>query len=78
LEAYFKIQADEWADCPLRINLVIPGPLNTPQRAKTHPGEAKNDLPQPDDLIPQLLYLMGPDGFGIRGQIINGIDTLAA
>jgi NAD(P)-dependent dehydrogenase (short-subunit alcohol dehydrogenase family) len=78
LEAYFKIQADEWADSPLRINLVIPGPLNTPQRAKTHPGEAKNDLPQPDDLIPQLLYLMGPEGVGIRGKIINGIDTLAA
>jgi len=74
LEAYFKIQADEWADSPMRINLLIPGPINSPQRARTHPGEAKNGLPQPEDLIPQLLYLMGPDGAGLRGQIIEGCD----
>ncbi len=74
LEAYFKIQADEWADSPMRINLIIPGPLNTPQRAKTHPGEAKNSLPQPEDLVPQLLFLMGPDGVGVRGQLIDGRD----
>ncbi len=74
LEAYFKIQADEWANSPMRINLIIPGPINSPQRAKTHPGEAKNNLAQPDDLIPRLLYLMGPDGFGVRGQIIEGCD----
>jgi len=74
LEAYFKIQADEWADSPMRINLIIPGPINSPQRAKTHPGEAKNNLAQPDDLIPRLLYLMGPDGIAMRGQIIEGCD----
>jgi len=74
LEAYFKIQADEWANSPMRINLIIPGPINSPQRAKTHPGEAKNNLAQPDDLIPCLLYLMGPDGVGVRGQIIEGCD----
>lgn len=74
LEAYFKIQADEWADSPMRINLIIPGPLNTPQRARTHPGEAKMSLRQPDDLLPKLLYLMGPDGVDVRGQIIEGCD----
>ena len=26
LEAYLKVQADEWSDKPMRINLVIPGP----------------------------------------------------
>lgn len=72
LEAYFKIQADEWSDSPMRINLIIPGPLNSPQRAKTHPGEAKNNLLQLDDLVPQLLYLMGPDSVEVRGQIITG------
>jgi NAD(P)-dependent dehydrogenase (short-subunit alcohol dehydrogenase family) len=70
LEAYFKIQADEWAASPMRINLLIPGPINSPQRARTHPGEAKDSLPQLDALIPQLLYLMGPDGADVRGQII--------
>lgn len=71
LEAYFTIQADEWSDKPVRINLVIPGPVNSPQRAKTHPGEEKSGLPQPDDLMPHFLYLMGPDSQGIRGRIID-------
>jgi NAD(P)-dependent dehydrogenase (short-subunit alcohol dehydrogenase family) len=71
LEAYFKVQADEWSDKGIRINLVIPGPVNSPQRAKTHPGEEKSLLPQPDDLMPHFLYLMGPDSQAIRGRIID-------
>jgi NAD(P)-dependent dehydrogenase (short-subunit alcohol dehydrogenase family) len=74
LEAYFKVQADEWAETPMRINLVIPGPLNTPQRARTHPGEAKDGLPQPENLLPRLLYLMGRNSADIRGQLFEGSD----
>jgi NAD(P)-dependent dehydrogenase (short-subunit alcohol dehydrogenase family) len=74
LEAYFKIQADEWADSPMRINMIIPGPINSPQRAKTHPGEAKDPLPQLNDLIPRLLYLMGPDSSEVRGQLFAGCN----
>lgn len=70
LEAYFKIQADEWSGKPMRINLVIPGPVNSPQRARTHPGEEKSGLPQPADLMSHFLYLMGPDSQGIQGRII--------
>ena len=76
LEAYFKVQADEWADGPICINLLIPGPINSPQRAKTHPGEAKNSLVQLDELLPQLLYLMGPDSADVRGKIIEGLGDL--
>jgi NAD(P)-dependent dehydrogenase (short-subunit alcohol dehydrogenase family) len=72
LEAYFKIQADEWADKPMRINLLIPGPVNSPQRAKTHPGEEKSGLLQPDDLAARLLYLMGPDSRDVRGRMFSG------
>ncbi len=71
LEAYFKIQADEWSGKPTRINLVIPGPVNSPQRARTHPGEEKSGLPQPDDLAPRFLYLMGTDSRDVRGQILD-------
>lgn len=70
LEAYFKVQADEWADKPMRINLLIPGPTNTPQRARTHPGEDKASMPQAQDLLPHLLYLIGPEGAGTRGQTV--------
>lgn len=74
LEAYFKVQADEWSDTPMRINLVVPGPINSPQRARTHPGEGKDSLPQLEALLPRLLYLIGPDSAGERGQIHQGID----
>ncbi|MDP1558792.1 MAG: YciK family oxidoreductase [Nitrosomonas sp.] len=71
VEALVKIQAEEWEIMPnLRINTVIPGPVNTPQRAKTHPGEVKHSLTQPEDLMSTYLYLMGPDSIGINGQTI--------
>ncbi|MBI5331283.1 MAG: SDR family NAD(P)-dependent oxidoreductase [Betaproteobacteria bacterium] len=71
LEAYFRIQADEWSDAPMRINLFVPGPAHTPQRAKTHPGEAKDALPSVETLARELAWLMGPDSAGVRGQRIE-------
>lgn len=69
VEALVKIQAQEWEILPsLRINTLIPGPAHTPQRTKTHPGEAKHSLPQPQDLMARYLYLIGPDSKGISGE----------
>ncbi len=71
LEALVKIQADEWESTPnLRINTIVPGIVNSPQRAKTHPGEIKKTMRQPEDLMTTYLYLMGPDSKGISGQTI--------
>ncbi|SES86139.1 NAD(P)-dependent dehydrogenase, short-chain alcohol dehydrogenase family [Nitrosomonas marina] len=71
IEAFVKIQADEWSMLPnLRINALIPGAVNTPQRVKTHPGEVKKTLPQPEDLMSVYLFLMGPDSRAIKGEII--------
>lgn len=71
LEAYFKIQADEWSEAPQRINLLIPGPMQSPQRAKTHPGEDKSRLPTCDEVATWLVDLMGPNSTQVRGQIVN-------
>ncbi|MDR4517654.1 MAG: YciK family oxidoreductase [Nitrosomonas sp.] len=71
IEALVKQQADEWHVLPnLRINALIPGIVNTPQRAKTHPGEVKQILPQPEDLMPYYLFLMGSDSKAVNGEII--------
>jgi NAD(P)-dependent dehydrogenase (short-subunit alcohol dehydrogenase family) len=71
LEALVKIQAQEWEILPsLRINILIPGPVHTPQRTRTHPGEVRQSLRQPLDLMPYYLYLMGPDSKKLRGQTI--------
>jgi NAD(P)-dependent dehydrogenase (short-subunit alcohol dehydrogenase family) len=70
-EALVKIQAQEWEMLPnLRINIVIPGPVHTSQRTKTHPGEAKQSLWQPQELMPTYLYLMGPDSKSLSGRTV--------
>lgn len=71
LEALMKIQAQEWEMFSnLRVNVIIPGPAHTPQRTRTHPGEVKQDLRQPEDLMPGYLYLMGPDSKAVSGQTV--------
>ena len=71
IEALVKIQAQEWEIFPnLRINVLIPGPVHTPQRTRTHPGEVKRDMLQPQDLMPYYLYLMGPDSKAVSGQTV--------
>lgn len=72
VEALVKIQAEEWELHPqLRINAVIPGPVRSPQRLATHPGEDRRRLPGPGDLMPWYLYLMGPDSRGVTGKVFD-------
>ncbi len=53
----------------LRFNSIVPGPTQTPQRKKTHPGELHETLPTAAELMPLYLYLMGKDSVGVSGQI---------
>lgn len=69
VEVLVKIQAEEWEIYPnLRINLLIPGAVDTPQRTKTHPGSNNRILPKPADLMETYLFLMGPNSTGITGK----------
>ncbi|MGQ0579026.1 MAG: SDR family oxidoreductase, partial [Betaproteobacteria bacterium] len=72
LEALMKVQAAEWESLVnMRANAIIPGPEDSPLRAKTHPGELAASRRPPDQLMPVYLYLIGPDSRGISGQIIE-------
>lgn len=72
LETLTRIWADELgAEESLRINTLIPGPVATTLRARTHPGQAAETLPSADSLMPCYLYLMGADGRAVRGQIVE-------
>ncbi len=72
LEALMKIQAAEWEKLAnLRANVVIPGPVNSPSRARTHPGELPAARRTPEKLMPAYLYLIGPDSRGISGKIFE-------
>ena len=71
VQALMKIQADEWEILPsLRINSIVPGIVNSPQRVITHPGEVKQTMRRPEDLMATYLYLMGPDSKGISGETV--------
>ncbi len=70
LETLARIQADEWSRFShLRANVVVPGPVQSPCRQKTHPGESPSQLPTAESVTPVYLYLIGPDSLGVSGRI---------
>ncbi len=67
-----QIIADETeTNTPVRANSLDPGPVATPMRRLAFPGEDPATLPQPADLMPAYLYLMGPDSKGVTGEIFT-------
>jgi NAD(P)-dependent dehydrogenase (short-subunit alcohol dehydrogenase family) len=72
VEALMKIQAAEWETLPnLRANVIVPGPVASPSRAKTHPGEIASTQRQPGNLMPAYLYLIGPDSRDVSGVVVE-------
>lgn len=51
--------ADEWESrANLRVNAIVPGPIRSPMRGRTHPGEDRTRLPEPSSLVPLYLHLL--------------------
>ena len=72
VEALSQILAEEHASAgKLRFNAVNPGGTRTSMRAKAYPGEDPDTLPQPEDILPVYLYLLGPDSRGVNGESLN-------
>lgn len=70
-DAMMKMWAQENDSPNIRFNSIVPGALQSPQRKKTHPGEAHGDLPTMESAMPLYLYLMGSDSKGTTGQILT-------
>lgn len=67
-----RIFADEWDNCPnMRFNTIIPQPVLSPFRSKTHPAEAREMLVPIADILPTYLYLLSGASQGISGQIFD-------
>ena len=78
LSALAATLADEWeARANLRIDAVVPGPMRTPLRMLTHPGEDRSSLPLPDALVPLFLYLLGAQPKAESGARIDARAWLA-
>lgn len=75
-EVMVKIWAQELETFPnLRINAIVPGPVQSPQRKLSHPGELHSSLPPPEAIMPLYLYLMGHDSAGVSGRIFEAQKT---
>ncbi len=67
-----RIAANEWDAFPnLRVNLLVPGPVQSPQRTRTHPGQAKSELPKIATLLPAFAYWIGPASRGRSGETVE-------
>ena len=51
--------ADEWENrANLRVNAIVPGPIRSPLRRQTHPGEDPRELPDAEALVPLYRHLL--------------------
>ena len=72
LEGLMQILADELAfDGRIRVNSLDPGAVRTGMRSRLYPGEDRDSLPAPEDIMAAYLYLLGPDSRGVNGRALN-------
>jgi NAD(P)-dependent dehydrogenase (short-subunit alcohol dehydrogenase family) len=53
-----------------RINVFIPGPIASPQRMQSHPGEEHSRLRTPESAASALLYLLDPASAHFNGRTV--------
>ena len=54
-----------------RMNVFVPGPIATPQRAQSHPGEDRSKLRTARAAARVVLFLLGPDGASFNGKTVE-------
>lgn len=66
-----KVAADEWERFDnLRANVLVPGSINSPQRIKTHPGEAASERKNMNDITPDFVWWLSAQSCGRSGEIV--------
>jgi len=70
--------ADEWEHrANLRINAVVPGPIRSPLRNQSHPGEDRAALPPPESIVPLYLHLLAGQTKAESGALLDAQAWLA-
>lgn len=54
-----------------RMNVLVPGPVATPQRARSHPGEDPARLRPAEEAARAFLFLLGPGSAGLSGRTLQ-------
>ena len=72
LEGFSRILAEELESAQkVRVNTVIPGPVNSPLRKRTHPAEDKGKLANMETLTDIYVYLFGSESTGMTGKNLD-------
>lgn len=72
IEGLTQVLADETESRDnLRVNCLNPGATRTQMRYMARPGEDRDSLKRPEDIMGPYLFLMGPDSRGVHGQSID-------
>ncbi len=75
IEALTQILADELEEnTSIRVNTINPGAVRTRFRKNAYPGENNDELRDPETIMEDYLYLLGPDGKEVRGQSLDVRD----
>jgi NAD(P)-dependent dehydrogenase (short-subunit alcohol dehydrogenase family) len=70
--------ADEWENrANLRINAVVPGPIRSPLRNQSHPGEDRAALPLPESIVPLYLHRLAGQTKAESGVMLDAQAWLA-
>lgn len=72
LEGMAKILAEELESFgKIRVNTLIPGPIDSPLRKRAYPAEEKSKLPNMESLAAVYLYLFSNQSLGVTGQTVD-------
>lgn len=72
LEAFADILAQELeAGQKIRVNKLVPAPVDSPLRQRAYPAEDKSKLPALDSLANVYTYLFSSQSIGITGQVVD-------
>ena len=55
----------------VRFNSLNPGATRTSMRAAAYPGEPPEKNPEPAQIMPAFLYLLGTDSILVNGQALD-------
>ncbi len=70
-ENLMQTLADELENSPVRVNSFDPGPTLTSLRRRIFPGENPETLKQPEAVVNDYLWLLGPDSQGSNGRSLR-------
>ncbi len=72
MEGFAHVLAEELEGAgKIRVNILIPSPIDSPLRKRAYPAEDKSKLPAMTSLAPLYAYLLSDDSLGITGQTID-------